>query len=89
MTLNTARHGLEPITCRRFCSLGFPMTCRYFFSELTNGSRVGVQGSAHAEYEKKTWPVLQELAQNHPEAGIHFQRETQHDHSFLDHYADG
>ncbi|KAJ9259933.1 hypothetical protein DTO207G8_630 [Paecilomyces variotii] len=34
---------------------------------------VGVQGSAHAEYEKKTWPVLQELAQNCPEAGIHFQ----------------
>ncbi|GAD94097.1 D-amino-acid oxidase [Paecilomyces variotii No. 5] len=34
---------------------------------------VGAQGSAHAEYEKKTWPVLQDLVKNHPEAGIHFQ----------------
>ncbi|KAF3483114.1 uncharacterized protein GIQ15_02438 [Arthroderma uncinatum] len=35
---------------------------------------VGAEGSAHARWETNTWPVLEDLAQNHPEAGIHFQK---------------
>jgi len=34
---------------------------------------VSIKGTPAAERDKKTWPVLEELAQNHPEAGIHFQ----------------
>ncbi|EZF74575.1 hypothetical protein H105_03772 [Trichophyton soudanense CBS 452.61] len=34
----------------------------------------GAEGSAHARWETNTWPVLEDLAQNHPEAGIHFQK---------------
>ncbi|OJJ50872.1 hypothetical protein ASPZODRAFT_126836 [Penicilliopsis zonata CBS 506.65] len=33
----------------------------------------GAPGSDHAEWERATWPALSELAQNQPEAGIHFQ----------------
>ena len=36
-------------------------------------NRTGAEGSAHARWETNTWPVLEDLAQNHPEAGIHFQ----------------
>ncbi|PGG97101.1 D-amino-acid oxidase [Blastomyces parvus] len=35
---------------------------------------VGLPGTAHAEWEKNTWPVLADLAKNDPSAGIHFQR---------------
>lgn len=35
---------------------------------------VGAPGSPHARWEANTWPVFQELAKNHPDAGIHFQR---------------
>ncbi|EXJ81579.1 D-amino-acid oxidase [Capronia coronata CBS 617.96] len=34
---------------------------------------VGARGSKAAEYEKDTWAPLEDLAQNHPEAGVHFQ----------------
>lgn len=33
------------------------------------------KGTAAAEWERNTWPVLAALAKNHPEAGIHFQGE--------------
>lgn len=35
--------------------------------------RVSAEGSAGARRETNTWPVLEELARNHPEVGIHFQ----------------
>lgn len=34
---------------------------------------VSVKGSIAAERDKNTWPPLEDLAQNHPEAGVHFQ----------------
>lgn len=34
---------------------------------------VSVKGTAAAEWDKNTWPSLEELARNHPEAGVHFQ----------------
>ncbi|KIW69284.1 hypothetical protein PV04_05166 [Phialophora macrospora] len=33
----------------------------------------GARGSKAAEYEKETWAPLEDLARNHPEAGVHFQ----------------
>ncbi|KAL2221883.1 D-amino-acid oxidase [Thermoascus aurantiacus ATCC 26904] len=35
---------------------------------------VGPANSFHAQCERDTWPVLEELAKNYPEAGIHFQK---------------
>lgn len=37
-------------------------------------NRVGAKDSQLAEWEKHTWPLLENLARSHPEAGIHFQR---------------
>ncbi|KAK2781843.1 hypothetical protein FQN52_001337 [Onygenales sp. PD_12] len=34
---------------------------------------VGEPGTSHAKWETDTWPVLEDLAKNHPKAGIHFQ----------------
>lgn len=34
---------------------------------------VGKEGSPSATYERDTWPELARLAQDHPEAGVHFQ----------------
>ncbi|PGH26931.1 hypothetical protein AJ80_01312 [Polytolypa hystricis UAMH7299] len=42
---------------------------------------VGEPGTAHCEWERNTWPVLQELCKNHPDAGIHFQRTLVHNRS--------
>ena len=35
--------------------------------------KVSLKGTTAAEWDKHTWPVLEELARNHPEAGVHFQ----------------
>ncbi|MCJ1383801.1 hypothetical protein MMC17_006915 [Xylographa soralifera] len=35
---------------------------------------VSIKGTDAAEWDKNTWPQLRDLAQNHPEAGVHFQR---------------
>jgi D-amino-acid oxidase len=35
--------------------------------------RVSTRGSRAAEWDKNTWGPLEDLAQNHPEAGVHFQ----------------
>lgn len=35
--------------------------------------RVSVEGTSAAEWDRNTWPELEDLARNHPEAGIHFQ----------------
>ena len=34
---------------------------------------VSIRGTAAAEWDKNTWGPLEDLAQNHPEAGVHFQ----------------
>lgn len=36
-------------------------------------SRVSVRNTPAAEWDRNTWPALLDLAENHPEAGIHFQ----------------
>lgn len=35
--------------------------------------RVSVSGTEAAEWDKNTWGPLEDLATNHPEAGVHFQ----------------
>lgn len=39
----------------------------------TNMPSVGVLGSNHARWEQETWPALKDLAENHLDAGVHFQ----------------
>lgn len=34
---------------------------------------VSVRGTNSAEYDKNTWAPLEDLAKNHPDAGVHFQ----------------
>ena len=34
---------------------------------------VSVKGSQAARWDANTWPPLEDLARNHPEAGVHFQ----------------
>lgn len=36
---------------------------------------VSANGTNAAEWDKNTWPALEDLARNHPEAGVHFQGE--------------
>lgn len=42
-------------------------------TRLANHYSVGKPGSKLAQFERDTWPELQRLASNVPEAGIHFQ----------------
>jgi hypothetical protein len=35
--------------------------------------RVSERGTAAARWDRDTWPHLERLARDHPEAGIHFQ----------------
>lgn len=65
--LSTPHRGLVPITFRMYPSK--------ISETLVNRdvSRVGQEDSKVGQWEKATWPHLQELAQNCPEAGIHFQ----------------
>ena len=37
---------------------------------------VSEEGSLAAEWDRNTWPELERLARDHPEAGIHFQGGT-------------
>ncbi|RMJ25135.1 D-amino acid oxidase [Aspergillus sp. HF37] len=34
---------------------------------------VGKPGTSHEKWERATWPFIEELTKNHPDAGIHFQ----------------
>jgi D-amino-acid oxidase len=34
---------------------------------------VGKENTPSQDYERNTWPELAKLAQDHPEAGVHFQ----------------
>lgn len=35
---------------------------------------VSVKGTQASEWDRNTWGPLEDLARNHPEAGVHFQR---------------
>ena len=37
--------------------------------------RTGAKGSDQARWEKETWPALEKLAREVPEAGVHIQGE--------------
>jgi len=37
---------------------------------------VSVRGTAAAEWDKGSWGPLEDLAANHPEAGVHFQGQS-------------
>lgn len=41
----------------------------------SSSSSVGKPGSVNEAYERDTWPELERLARELPEAGIHFQGE--------------
>lgn len=69
MILNMRPHGLEPTTCRRLASQVPTPDGRLIISPYS----VGARGTKPAEYEKDTWAPLEDLARNHPEAGVHFQ----------------
>ena len=40
---------------------------------MLNTTSVSIRGTKAAEWDRNTWAPLEDLAQNHPEAGIHFQ----------------
>jgi hypothetical protein len=69
-------HGRERIICRRSHLPGvaprLPPPTRSVTDVLFLLS-VSVRNTPAAEYDKNTWAPLADLAQNHPEAGVHFQ----------------
>lgn len=48
---------------------------KYFSDNDHEGDSVGKPGSDNEVYERNTWPELERLAREMPEAGIHFQGE--------------
>jgi hypothetical protein len=66
-----ARLGQVPITCRQSEQASEPEET---FVEIVYS--VSVRGSPAAERDRNTWPALENLARNHPEAGVHFQSES-------------
>ena len=59
-------HGLGRTTCRK---ISIPSVHR---PEFDSPPRVSTAGTSEAIYERDTWPYLEELAKNVPEAGVHF-----------------
>lgn len=37
---------------------------------------VSARDSPASQWDRNTWPALENLARNHPEAGVHFQSES-------------
>ena len=46
---------------------------KFLIATLADPCRVGKPGSKLAQFERDTWPELNRLASNVPEAGVHFQ----------------
>lgn len=44
------------------------------YTNVTRQHRVGAENNKVGKFEKATWPWLRDLAENCPEAGIHFLR---------------
>lgn len=73
MILNIALLGLVPTTCRMsFKLLHKAHYILYLLSWTDLIHRFGKAGSDAADWEKATWPFLKDLAEKHPEAGLHF-----------------
>lgn len=47
--------------------------CYVSLRASADGRSVSIRGTEAAEWDKNTWGPLEDLAQNHPEAGVHFQ----------------
>ena len=62
--------GRELITC--VCLSILPPLERHADGEAA----VSIRGTPAAAWDRNTWPVLEDLARNHPESGIHFQSKT-------------
>lgn len=69
MTLNMPRHGPVPTTCRM---LRRRLAIQSLDADGSIQCSMGKEGSAHQAWEQATWPALKELAEKHPEAGLHF-----------------
>lgn len=70
MILNTLPRGLGLITCRKWTWKVLVFRCH----RLTGGTaRVSTRGTQAAEWDKKTWAPLLDLALNRPESGVHLQ----------------
>lgn len=66
---NTPRLGLEQTAFREYISR-LDASTRF---RLTDERSVAKQGTPSQGYERATWPELEKLARDVPEAGIHFQ----------------
>jgi hypothetical protein len=61
-------------TCRK---LNWPIVEPFLTKLLTlDDSSVSIRGTEAAEWDRNTWAPLEDLARNHPEAGVHFQGMT-------------
>ena len=71
MISNMLHPGLERTTCRKWHCL----TLKPFSThgQVLSHSSVSICGTEAAEWDKNTWTRLEDLARNHPEAGVHFQ----------------
>jgi hypothetical protein len=61
-------------TCRK---LNWQIAEPFLMKLLTlEDSSVSIRGTEAAEWDRNTWAPLEDLARNHPEAGVHFQGMT-------------
>lgn len=60
------RLGQAPTTGRQWSRIPCPRLTHSAF-------RISEAGTEAAGWDKNTWPELENLAKNHPEAGVHFQ----------------
>lgn len=74
---STVPCGLEQTIIRMNCLLQYRtiylLKINAFTDSISWKKSMGEDGTTQGRWEKNTWPVLKDLAQNHPEAGIHFQ----------------
>ena len=56
---------------RQLGSLPQPIPDR--ISDILQYMPVSVKGTKASEWDRDTWRPLEDLARNHPEAGVHFQ----------------
>lgn len=70
MILNTHHHGPVQTTCRKSSTSSQHLIIVPY---LILGHRVSISGTDAAEWDKNTWGPLEDLARNHPGAGVHFQ----------------
>jgi hypothetical protein len=71
MISNMLPPGPGRTTCRK---LNWQIAEPFLMKLLTlEDSSVSIRGTEAAEWDRNTWAPLEDLARNHPEAGVHFQ----------------